>query len=155
MPTVSILLPDEAATREAGARLADALRSGLPGGLLMTLSGALGAGKTTFMRGVLEALGVAGPIRSPTYTLVETYPVGDRQVAHLDWYRLRDAADLEDLGFRDLLSAGHWVFAEWPEHVPSVAARADLALTLRYHESGRAMTLTALTATGQQVLQQV
>jgi len=149
---VRATLDDESGTRRAGQRLARALLDVAPNGFLMTLSGELGAGKTTFMRGLLEALGVAGPIRSPTYTLIETYPVGDRQVAHLDWYRLGDESDLEGLGFRDLWGEGGWIFAEWPEQVPAVAALADVALGLGYQGVGRALTLRARTPTGQQVL---
>lgn len=141
-------LADEAATRAAGAALARAL-AGLPAETVMvTLSGDLGAGKTTFARGFLEALGARAPIRSPTYTLIESYPLDTRTVHHLDWYRLGAGADLEGIGYRDLAGPGQWLLVEWPERVPEVAALADLAVTLEYRPAGRGLRVHALTPLG-------
>jgi len=140
---LSLELAGEGATRAAGAALARALASLAPERVMITLSGELGAGKTTFARGFLEALGVAGPVRSPTYTLVESYPVGRRTVHHLDWYRLGSAADLDGLGFRDLEGPQQWLLIEWPERVPAVAARADLRIHLDYAPAGRRAVLSA------------
>ena len=162
---LSRYLPDAAATRHAGAALARAL--GLldgpdggprspPGpaaqGLFVTLAGELGSGKTTLVRGLLEGLGVPGPVRSPTFTLLESYAAGPRQVDHLDWYRLSGAADLEALDFRELLAAGHWVLVEWPERVPAVAAAADLALRLRYEGGGRRLEVVPMSAPGSRAM---
>jgi tRNA threonylcarbamoyladenosine biosynthesis protein TsaE len=144
---LSVGLADERATRSAGAALAAALAAAAADAALVTLTGELGTGKTTLVRGLLGALGVTGPVRSPTFTLLESYPVGPRTVHHLDWYRLA-AGDLESLGFRDLLAPGNWVLVEWPERAAAVAARADLALTFQYEGGGRRLTLQALTATG-------
>ncbi len=116
--------------------------------MFVTIAGELGAGKTTLVRGLLEALGVDGPVRSPTYTLIETYPAGPRRVHHLDWYRLAGPDDLEGVGFRELLGPGHWVLAEWPERAAPVAAQADLALSLAYAGAGRRLEVRALTARG-------
>jgi tRNA threonylcarbamoyladenosine biosynthesis protein TsaE len=130
-------LADEGATRAAGAGLAAALAAlDLPA-IFITIAGELGAGKTTLVRGLLEALGIPGPVRSPTYTLIESYPAGARRVHHLDWYRLAGPDELEGVGFRELLAPGNWVLAEWPERVAAVATQADLAITLRYVASGR------------------
>jgi tRNA threonylcarbamoyladenosine biosynthesis protein TsaE len=104
------------------------------------------------VRGLLEALGVAGPIRSPTYPLIESYAVGSRRLHHLDWYRLAGSDDLEGLGFRELLGPGHWVLTEWPERVPEVAAQADLALSLSYEGAGRRLEGRALSPRGEAVL---
>ncbi len=98
----------------AGQALARSLQA-LSGPCVLTLSGELGAGKTTLTRGLLRALGERGAVRSPTYTLIETYALGGRQVHHLDLYRLRDAAEVEGLGLRDLLTAGALLIVEWPE----------------------------------------
>ena len=149
---LNLELTDEAATRAAGAALARVLQARSTDGLLVTLSGELGAGKTTWVRGFLEALGVAGPVRSPTYTLIESYPLAGRTVHHLDWYRLADATDLEGLGFRDLAGAGEWVLVEWPERAPGVAAAADLRLELEYRAHGRGLRLIAASAAGEGVL---
>jgi len=147
---LSVALRDEAATRAAGAALAAALSSAGGAGVLVTLAGELGSGKTTLVRGLLAALGVAGPVRSPTFTLLESYPAGAVTVHHLDWYRLA-GGELEALGFRDLLGPGRWVLAEWPERAPEAAVRADLALTLTYEGEGRRLRVQARTPTGRAV----
>jgi tRNA threonylcarbamoyladenosine biosynthesis protein TsaE len=150
---LKLSLADEAATRAAGAALAAALRAGAPGGAFVTLAGDLGAGKTTLVRGLLDALGVTGPVRSPTYTLVETYRVQGRSVHHLDWYRLAGDDDLDGLGFRELLGGGQWVLAEWPERAPDTAAEADLDIRLEYAaEGGRVLRVAARTDVGRAVL---
>jgi tRNA threonylcarbamoyladenosine biosynthesis protein TsaE len=150
--TRSTDLQDEAATAQAGALLAAVLLRVKPAGLLVTLSGELGAGKTTLVRGLLRALGVQGPVRSPTYTLIESYPLGPQTVEHMDWYRLGDAFELEAMGFRDLLAAGHWVWVEWPERVPEAAERADLSLALLYDGDARRLMIEPRSPLGEQVL---
>jgi tRNA threonylcarbamoyladenosine biosynthesis protein TsaE len=146
---LTLPLSDETATRAAGAALARAMARGAAEGAFVTLAGDLGAGKTTLVRGLLDALGVTGPVRSPTYTLVETYRVGDRNVHHLDWYRLAGEGDLEGLGFRELLGGGQWVLAEWPERAPAIAAEADLAVHLQYASAGgRTLQIRAGSAAG-------
>ncbi|HUO79124.1 MAG TPA: tRNA (adenosine(37)-N6)-threonylcarbamoyltransferase complex ATPase subunit type 1 TsaE [Steroidobacteraceae bacterium] len=143
-----LVLADEPATRRAGAALAAALTAADPPAIFVTVAGELGAGKTTLVRGLLEALGTAGPVRSPTYTLIESYPAGGRRVHHLDWYRLAGPEELEGVGFRELLAPGHWVLVEWPERAPSVAALADLALELCYEGRGRRLDVRGATARG-------
>jgi len=145
------LLADERATRAAGAALARALPADGGQGLFVTLAGDLGAGKTTLVRGLLEALGVTGAVRSPTYTLVETYALDAGRVHHLDWYRLGGAEDLEGLGFRDLAGPGQWVIVEWPERIGTVAAEADLAVELAYAGEARHLVARGRTARGQAV----
>jgi len=101
--------------RALGAALARALfaaDSSQP--LLVTLSGDLGAGKTTLVGGLLAALGHQGPARSPTYTLLEPYQFGDHDVVHCDFYRLRHPDELDDLGLRDLQRPGAILPVEWP-----------------------------------------
>jgi len=93
------------------------------------LTGELGAGKTTFARGFLEALGVAGAVRSPTYTLLEFHEVPGLTVLHIDLYRLRDAAELESLGLRDWARPGCLWLIEWPERGEQRLPPPDLTLT--------------------------
>src|SRR5699024_5524979 len=109
-------LADESATRAVGAVLADSLpESGQPGrALLITLSGELGAGKSTLVRALLRRLGVSGPVKSPSYTRVEPYRVGERLLLHVDLYRLGDPEEIEYLGLRDEFAQADAILVEWP-----------------------------------------
>lgn len=122
-----------AVTRELGAKLGRALltTSGQTS-VLIALNGDLGAGKTTFVSGLLESLGHQGPVKSPTYTLVETYELEGRDFHHLDLYRLNHASELESLGFHDLLQPRTIVLIEWAERVHAVHAVADLSVDIKY-----------------------
>ncbi|MFN3371476.1 MAG: tRNA (adenosine(37)-N6)-threonylcarbamoyltransferase complex ATPase subunit type 1 TsaE [Sphingomonadaceae bacterium] len=104
---------DEAGLAAVGARLASALRAGD----VVALSGELGAGKTTLARGILAALGHSGEVPSPTFTLVQTYPDLQSPVAHVDLYRLEQAAEAEALGLDDWLADGGVLLVEWPERL--------------------------------------
>jgi tRNA threonylcarbamoyladenosine biosynthesis protein TsaE len=103
---------------------------------IVTLSGDLGAGKSTFARGALRALGVTGPIKSPSYTLLETYALAAVTVVHLDLYRLKDPAELEYLGLADYHRAGHLWLVEWPEHGGNRIPRADLEFEFTIRADG-------------------
>jgi tRNA threonylcarbamoyladenosine biosynthesis protein TsaE len=144
---------DAAATRAIGASLAVALLAVDPvEPLLIGLSGELGAGKTTLVGGLLEALGHAGPVRSPTYALIEPYRLADRDVHHCDLYRLRDPDELEDLGLRDLLTARSVLLIEWPERAGDRLRAPDLSLRLDYSAAGREVHLTSASVVGQAIL---
>jgi tRNA threonylcarbamoyladenosine biosynthesis protein TsaE len=146
-PGLTLTLGDEAST----AALGQALALAVPGDgreLLVTLTGELGAGKSTLARAMLRALGVAAVIRSPTYTLVEPYDVPGGKLLHLDLYRLGGPDELEALGYRDL-RRGSWIaFMEWPERGGGAVGVADLAGTITYFDSGRRIELSAQTALG-------
>jgi tRNA threonylcarbamoyladenosine biosynthesis protein TsaE len=124
---------DEADTQAFAARLASALLA-LPqsGDALIELHGDLGAGKTTLARHLLQALGVSGRIKSPTYALLESYaidlPTGPLAVSHLDFYRLGDPQEWEDAGLRDLFAAPGLKLVEWPERVAALMPAPDLRL---------------------------
>lgn len=133
------VLENEAAQLAFGARLARAL----PGPLCVYLRGPLGAGKTTLVRGVLRALGHAGAVRSPTYTILETYALAPGEVCHLDLYRLHSAQELEDIGARELFDGRHVCFVEWPEHGAGWLPPADLELDIDMAGSGRRITARA------------
>lgn len=135
-------LPDAQATEALGRRLAEALPDDTRGFTIL-LEGDLGAGKSTLARALLRALGHAGPVPSPTYTLVEPYTIGERTVYHVDLYRVTDGGELPYLGWADLDDG--LVLVEWPERVPAVAARADLTVRLRYRGDGRTAELVAHT----------
>ena len=119
----------------------------------MHLHGDLGAGKSTLARVLLRALGVAGAIRSPTYTLVERYPVEGGEAWHLDLYRIGDAGELEFLGL-DEGAAVLWL-VEWPERGGAALPRADLQVDLSVEGNGRAARLVAASPQGQQWLERV
>jgi tRNA threonylcarbamoyladenosine biosynthesis protein TsaE len=141
--TLRAQLADEAATREFGARLAALLAPGRR--WLVTLTGELGAGKTTLVRGLLQGLGHGGRVRSPTYTLIEPYRLGGRDVLHLDLYRLADPGELEYLGLGDLLTPEAIALVEWPERGQGFLPPADLAIVLGYvaGAAGRSLAISA------------
>ena len=134
---IELSLPDAAATETLGAALACAYRAG-PGSATLYLHGELGAGKTTCVRGLLRALGVGGAIRSPTYTLVETYTPGGITCLHVDLYRLQGPPQVDELGLRDYLGADCLLLVEWPEKGGAALPPADLDLILTYQGDFRA-----------------
>ena len=142
--------------RAVGARLARALRSAPPEqAFVITLSGDLGAGKTTLVGGMLSALGHPGPARSPTYTLIEPYRLAGREVLHCDLYRLRHPDEIEDLGLRDLAGPGSVLLVEWPERAAGRFGEPDVALRLTYEDDGRACEMDARTSAGQLLASQL
>jgi tRNA threonylcarbamoyladenosine biosynthesis protein TsaE len=115
---------------------------------VINLTGDLGAGKTTFARGFLHALGVTGTIHSPTYTLLETYETSAATVVHLDLYRLRDMVELEPLGLRDLAIPGHIWLVEWPERGHGGLPVADIQITFSVEVEAHVIVLHALSELG-------
>ena len=144
-----LFLPDTDATEALG----QALARTRPAIAVVHLRGDLGAGKSTLARALLRALGVAGAIRSPTYTLVERYPVEGGVAWNLDLYRIGDAGELEFLGL-DEGAAVLWL-VEWPERGGAALPRADLQVDLSVEGNGRAARLVAASPQGQQWLERV
>jgi tRNA threonylcarbamoyladenosine biosynthesis protein TsaE len=124
--------PNEAATRDLGAELA----AKLVGGDLVLLGGPLGAGKTTFVKGILEGLGYHGPVRSPTFNLMQTFPTKP-PVLHADLYRLPSMAGL---GLEDY-SETHICLVEWAERAPELSARAAWTVRIEFSGHGRNITV--------------
>ena len=138
--------------RALGARLAAAIRTAdAIEPLVIGLSGDLGAGKTTLVSGLLGALGHDGPVRSPTYTLIEPYRLAGRDVNHCDLYRLRDPAELDDLGLRDLMVERSVLLVEWPERAGDRLGVPDLTLRLGYLDDGRSVSVEPLSEQGRRV----
>jgi tRNA threonylcarbamoyladenosine biosynthesis protein TsaE len=140
-------LPDSAATESLGAALAHAFTASRTGAVLF-LRGELGSGKTTCARSLLHALGVTAIVRSPTYTLVDTYTVGDLNCVHVDLYRLRSSAEVEELGLRDLTGPGYLMLVEWPEKGGDAVPHVDVDLRLQYAGESRAASLRAVSEVG-------
>lgn len=135
---------DEAQLVAAARRLAPHLRDGG----IVHLRGELGAGKTTFARALLQALGVGERVKSPTYSLIESYRVGDLDVHHLDLYRLADPGELEWLGVADLWGGASLVLIEWPERGAGAMPPADLVLRLAHSAARRSLAAEAASPRG-------
>jgi tRNA threonylcarbamoyladenosine biosynthesis protein TsaE len=152
MPTATLHLPDPGATEAAGARLARELR----GGMVIAIAGELGAGKTTLVRGALRALGWTGRIKSPSYTLVEYYPLSSLYFYHFDFYRFADPLEWETAGFAECFRSDTACVVEWPERVRGLLPEPDLALMLAHpadpNGSGRELALDAHTEAGERCL---
>jgi tRNA threonylcarbamoyladenosine biosynthesis protein TsaE len=142
-------LLDAASTEDLGRALALSFH-GAAHGAVLYLQGDLGTGKTTCARSLLHALGVTGPVRSPTYTLVDTYKLPGLACTHVDLYRLQSAAEVEELGLRDLAVPGGLMLIEWPEKGGHAVPPADLSLQLDYGGESRKATLTGNTSLGRE-----
>lgn len=142
-------LADEAATAALAQQLAQVLQP-LQHSAHLYLQGDLGAGKTTFTRAFLRALGVTGRIKSPSYALLESYKVSSFNLYHLDFYRFNDPEEWVEAGFRDILEEEHAVvLIEWPEKAGGLLPPSDLTVHLDYQEDGRDLTINAHSNQGQ------
>lgn len=150
--TRSLSLPAEADTIALGARLAAVLSE--QGGTLY-LEGDLGAGKTTLARGLIQALGHSGAVKSPTYTIVEPYELACGPVFHFDLYRLADPEELELMGIRDYFAPGAICIIEWPDKGADLIPAPDLALSLQKTGVSRQALISAQTGRGAQMLQKI
>ena len=135
---LNLQLASAEATDALGAALARAW-DGEP--MVVYLQGELGAGKSTLARALLRALGVEGAIRSPTYTLVERYPLAHGEAVHLDLYRIAAQGELEFLGLEDLRSEAALWLVEWPERGGAALPAPDLQIGLAREASGRRVEL--------------
>lgn len=140
-----LALPDEAHTRAFGQALAQAL----PAQLVIHLHGELGTGKTTLARALVQALQPGTRVKSPTYTLLESYPTPTRLLHHLDLYRISSPLELEALGLRDLDGV---ILIEWPERGEVAVPAPDLVLALAVAGTGRTLEARALTPGGAEAL---
>ena len=144
-------LSDESAT----IALAQRLSTGLKPGMVIYLHGDLGAGKTTLVRGVLNALGYSGRVKSPTYTLVEPYNIAGLEFRHFDLYRLHDEKEWESAGFRDEFDGRNIFFIEWPEKAQGLIPQADVIIDFKILQQGRKVEIYADTPTGRECLKQL
>lgn len=149
MREFSCVLADEAAT----SALAAAVGAAIDGGAIFHLHGDLGAGKSSFARALLQSLGVQGRIKSPTYSLVESYPLANGVAWHLDLYRIADPDELEWLGIDALGEPGAVALIEWPQRGTGALPKADIDVFLDYAGSGRQARLVARSTHGEQLLE--
>ncbi len=147
----SIELADETAQVAFGTLLGQACA----GQGVIFLQGTLGMGKTTLTRGILQAYGHQGAVKSPTYTLVEPYQLAEKQVYHFDLYRLADPEELEYMGIRDYFDETALCVIEWPDKGAGVLPQPDITLTLDKQGEGRNALLQAHNVKGAEILQQL
>jgi len=136
---VTLYLADEQAMSDFGARIARVTQ----GHGLIFLEGNLGMGKTTLSRGIIRGLGHVGAVKSPTFTLVEPYEIGDIRAFHFDLYRLVDPEELEFLGIRDYFEDDALCLIEWPDKGAGFLPKPDLTITIGPQDSGRSLKILA------------
>lgn len=122
---------------------------------LIFLQGNLGAGKTAFARACLREMGYEGPVKSPTYTLVETYPLKQKTIHHFDFYRLKSAEELEQLGLEDYFTNDAICFIEWPEQVGPLKLEPTLSIQIDILPEGRILSFIAKTEAGNRLIQAI
>ena len=144
-------LANEAETVKIGTQLSEVIKPPLT----LFLEGDLGAGKTTFSRGLIQSLGHQGAVKSPTYTLVEPYELDSLKVFHFDLYRLMDPEELEFMGIRDYFSDDSLCIVEWPERGQELLPQADIHIEIQYLETGRKLVMEARTENGEALLKQL
>jgi len=145
-------LTDEAATLDLGRQISAICPQQL---LSIYLEGELGAGKTTFTRGFLTALGHSGNVKSPTYTLVEHYQINQRNIYHFDLYRLSDPEELEFLGLDEYFHNNAICLVEWAQQGQGFLPKADLTLRFSYQQQSRSVEITPHSALGEEICEKL
>ena len=157
--TATLGLADESATARCGQALAHWLAANTDHlqrhGFTLWLSGDLGAGKTTLVRALLRALGVQGPVKSPTFSLLEPYVVSSLNFYHFDFYRFSEAAEFDVAGFREMFGPASVCAIEWPERAQGRLPTPDLSVALEVRDDGRSAHCAARSHAGAICLQQM
>ncbi len=150
LQSIDMLIVDSLEMENVGRLLYDACR---PSGIILYLSGDLGAGKTTLVRGFLRAMDFVGNVKSPTYTLVEPYEFDSVKVYHFDFYRLQSPYELEYMGIRDYFQADAYCLVEWPEKAKPMLPQSDIHVYIKITQDTRQVVIEANTDRGKDVLQ--
>lgn len=140
------------AGEDAMVELGVSISKNLPDGAIIGLSGDLGAGKTTLVRGILTGMGHEGTVKSPTFTLVEPYELGKKRIFHFDLYRMESAEELEGIGFRDYLDKPNTILMEWPEKAGSFLPQLDLEIIIQIVNEGRRIEFVSHTSKGDRLV---
>lgn len=144
----TLFLSNEQASEAWARRLAQQMHAPL----ILCFSGDIGAGKTTIIRAMLRALGIQCAIKSPTFSLVESYDCNEFMVHHFDLYRIHHEDELEYIGFRDFFTEHNICCIEWAEHAGQSLPAVDIRFKLNIKEAGRELEINALSAAGQKIL---
>ncbi len=144
-------LEDESATAEFGGRLARAIVAGVK----IELQGDLGVGKSSLVRALLRAKGYGGSVKSPTYSLVESYVIEGVFFHHFDFYRFVSEEEFMEAGLDEYFSGSAVCLVEWPEKAGQYLPRADLRITLSYQGEGRMLQVDALSSLGEEICRNV
>ena len=147
---MKLTLNNKTATQSFARQLAECCRA-VNKAIVIYLEGDLGAGKTTFAQGFIQNFGF-GRVKSPTYTLVESYQNDNINIHHFDCYRLNNPEELELIGIRDYLTAGHIQLIEWPDLGLGAIAKADISIRLRGDGQIRELSITNHSLMGGQLL---
>lgn len=145
MSGITLFLTDEQAMVDFGARIAQVTQ----GHGVIFLEGDLGAGKTTLSRGIIRGLGHTGAVKSPTFTVVEPYEIGEVRAFHFDLYRLVDPEELEFMGIRDYFEGDALCLFEWPGKGEGILPKPDLTITISPQAGGRCLSLSPQGARGE------
>jgi len=148
---LNLTLDNEKATQQFSHQLAKCAQN-INHAIVVYLEGDLGAGKTTLARGFIQSFGF-DRVKSPTYSLVESYQNDIINIHHFDCYRLSDPEELEYIGIRDYLGPNHIQLIEWPELGKGAIAEADMTIALQGNDNQRKLLITAHSSTGEQLLQ--
>lgn len=148
MDSLHFDLPDLPATERFAAELSAAIEPGL----VVHLSGDLGAGKTTLVRAILRALGFSGAVKSPTYSLVELYNLSRLCFYHFDFYRLRAPEEFADAGLQEYFDGKAACFIEWPDKAGEFLPDADLRISIEIRGDGRELEIRARSERGRRCL---
>ncbi|MCD8338852.1 MAG: tRNA (adenosine(37)-N6)-threonylcarbamoyltransferase complex ATPase subunit type 1 TsaE [Burkholderiales bacterium] len=155
LPPLLLFLSDETETDALGAKLAEAILekkdSVKTNGLNIRMNGDLGAGKTALTRALLRNLGYGRRVKSPTFTLLETYPFKDFQVNHFDFYRFESPEEFDDSGFREFFGPRNVAITEWTHKGEPFVPEADLEIFLEIKDDGRSVAITSRSLLGEEL----
>lgn len=142
-------------TEEEMLAYAETMARATQAGAIIFLQGPLGAGKTTFTRGFLRALGYQGKVKSPTFSLVECYELNGRSLFHFDFYRLHQAKELEEIGIKEYFDPETICLIEWPERGFPLLPVPDVVCDIAFTENGREMKVEAKTKRGEGIINRI
>lgn len=150
---ITLYIPDEIQMQQVAGEFSCIAKRGI----VIFLQGELGAGKTTFVRGFLRSLGYEGPIRSPTFALVESYQINHQHIHHFDFYRINDAEEVEYLGLNDYFTSDAICLVEWPEKAHSLLPKPNICCKIAHPEKtqGRILDVVVDMDGGIQLLQRM